>query len=403
MLNVLVADRLPAAKVDELGQLSGVTCDFQPDLTAEQLPEAIGSAHILCVRSTRVNDATITNGKNLMLIIRVGSGTNTIDVSAASERGIYVANCPGKNAIAVAELTIGLLVGLDRRIPQATASLRDQKWEKKTYAKADGLKGKTIGIAGFGRIGQAVAQRAHAFEMDVIAYDLLLTPEEAERLNVTYCDDLDELCRNSDIVSVHLPSTPETKGLFNAERFALMKDGATFLNTSRGALHDQQALLEAMDSRNLRAGLDVFNDEPAAGDKEYSHPILQHPHFIGTPHIGASTQQAQDAVASEAIRIIREFIDNGSVPNCINLQQHTSDQIQLIVRHYNKVGVLASVMERLRAHEINIEGMSNIIFKEGKAAVATMELSHRPPNEVLAQLEALDDKILSVSLTDEPS
>ncbi len=399
MLNILVADRLPDTKIEEMGQIPGVSCDFQPDLTVDQLPDAIGPVHILCVRSTRVNAATIARAKDLRLIIRVGSGTNTIDVSSASERGIYVANCPGKNAIAVAELTMGLLVGLDRRIPHATASLREQRWEKKAFSKADGLKGKTIGIAGLGRIGQAVARRAKAFELNVMAYDLWLTPEEANKQKIQHCNDLNELCKACDIVTVHLPYTPETEHLFNRERFALMKEGTIFLNTSRGELHDQEALLEAMDSKGLRVGLDVFNNEPASGDKKYDHPLLQHPNFIGTPHIGASTQQAQDAVAAEAIRIIREYIENGAVPNCINLQQHTPDQTQLIVRHYNKVGVLASVMEKLRAQEINIEGMSNIIFKEGKAAVATMELSRRPPDSVIAELEALEDKILSVSLT----
>lgn len=397
MLNVLVADQLPAAKVEEIKKIPGISCQYRPDLTEENLMDAVESTHILCVRSTRVTEATIAKARALMLIIRVGSGTNTIHVDAASHRGIYVANCPGKNAVAVAELALGLMLALDRQIPQATASLRNHQWQKKLYSKAQGIKGKRLGLVGFGQIGKAVAKRALSFEMQVVAYDKILTPTQAEQEEVIFCADLDQLCRECDVISLHLPYNPETRHLFSRERFGLMKPGCIFINTSRGEIHDQAALLDAMNEKGLRVGLDVFEQEPAA-EGTFDAPILQHPNFVGTPHIGASTQQAQDAVADEAIRIIRDFVEHGIVHHCVNLQEHTDVQVQMIVRHFNKVGVLASVMELLRMYDINIEGMSNTIFKEGKTAVAVMELSHVPPNDLLSQLQSMEDKIIHVTV-----
>lgn len=402
MLNILIADRLPAKKVEEMSQLVGVSCTYQPDLSAEQLADVVEPVHVLCVRSTKVQRAVIERANDLMLILRVGSGVNTIDLEAASERGIYVANCPGKNATAVAELTIGFMVAMDRRIPQATASLYEHRWEKKEFSKADGLKGKRLGIVGLGQIGLEVAQRAKAFEMEVMAYSYGLTKEVAESHGVFFCDSLELLCRESDILTVHVPFTPETKHLFHRERFAQMKENAFFINTSRGGIHDQEALLEAMNTKGLRAALDVFEKEPASGDNVFEAEILRHPNFIGTPHIGASTKQAQVAVAEEAIRVVREFLEKGRIVNCVNLQKHTSVQVTMSVRHYNKVGVLASVMDLLRTYDINIEGMNNTIFQEGKAAVATMELSNVPPDELIQQIEEMKNKIIQVTLSHQP-
>ncbi len=383
-MRILVADRFPEQKLSILREIAEV--DYQPDLKAETLPEAISNYEILCVRSTRVTEETIKNAQSLVLIIRVGSGINTIDVQAASERGIYVANCPGKNSIAVAELTMGLILAADRRIPQATESLRRGKWLKKEFARADGLKGKKLGIVGWGRIGQAVGARAKAFELEILVYSRPYTREKAQEDGTIFCPDLETLCREADIISVHLPLTEETKGLFGAEQFKWMKRGAIFINTSRGEIVDQDALLEAMNEKDLKVGLDVFSNEPGTTVGEYSHPILNHPNFIGTPHIGASTKQAQNAVADEAIRIIKTFIEEGWVPNCVNLELNTSVQSQMIVRHYNRVGVLASVLDLLRSYKINVENMRNVIFKGELAAVASLQLDKEPPEQLLEEL-----------------
>ncbi len=395
-MRLLMADRFPEEKLKKLREL-GVDVNYQPDLKWDELPDAIGGYEILCVRSTRVTAETIDRADSLVLIIRVGSGINTIDVEAASERGIYVANCPGKNSIAVAELTMGLLLAVDRRIPQATEALRKGQWLKKEFGKADGLKGKKFGIAGFGRIGRAVAERAEAFEMEVLVWSRSYTPEKAREDGTTYCPDLKTLCREADIISVHLPLNDSTRHLFNEELFNEMKPGAIFINTSRGELVDQEALYRAMEERGLRAALDVFEGEPGSTTAEYRHPILQHPNFVGTPHIGASTKQAQNAVADETIRIIKTFMEEGSVPNCVNLELATSVKAQLIVRHYNRVGVLASVLDLLREYNINVENMRNTIFKKEEAAVATLQLNREPPEELLNRLRREKEKIIQVS------
>lgn len=399
MLNVLIADKFPEEKQSEFEKLD-LHVDYQPQLTPETLPEHIQNTHILCVRSTRITQETIQAATQLMLIVRVGSGTNTIDVQEASKRGIYVANCPGKNAVAVAELTLGLMLSLDRRIPHATAALRQNQWNKKEFSKADGIKGKTFGIVGLGRIGVAVAQRAKAFDMKVVAWDRWLTPDKAKELGVTRYEHLEELCKNSDVISVHLPLTNETKGMFNRELFAHMKAGTLFINTSRGDIHDRDALIEAMDTRNIRAGLDVFVGEPGSSQASFESPILGHPNFVGTPHIGASTQQAQLSVASEAIRVVRTFLEQGEVPNCVNLQKQSDTPCQLIVRHYDKVGVLASVLNVLQEANINIKDMKNIIFQGSHAAVATISLSQHPSAELLQRIESMKDKVIQVMLVD---
>ncbi|HAA56567.1 MAG TPA: hypothetical protein DCE42_17520 [Myxococcales bacterium] len=402
MFKVLIADKLPEEKVDEMEAL-GLDVVNAPQLTAGELPANINEANILCVRSTKVTKETINAAKDLILIIRVGSGVNTIDLDAASQKGIYVANCPGKNAIAVAELAMGLMLSIDRQIPQCTADLRANLWNKKKYAKADGIKGKTIGIAGFGRIGRAVAQRALAFEMNVMAWDVFLTPEGAKQAGVQYCDTLHDLCSQADVITAHLPLTDETNGLFGPQQFAAMKPNAIFINTSRGEIHDEEALLQAMNERGLRAGLDVFHNEPSSGDHTFDAPILTHPNLVGTHHIGASTNQAQLSVASEAIRIIRGFLEHGQIANCVNLKTQVKSTCQLIVRDFDKVGVLAAVMEQLREADINIAEMSNTVFHGAQTAVATIQLNKVPPDSLIEQLESMNDMVIQAMVTQSKS
>ena len=263
-MRVLIADVFPERYLDEL-RAGGLEVVYDPGATTESLPDKAQRTHVLVVRSTKVDRATITAAKDLGLVLRAGAGYDTIDVAAASERGIYVANCPGKNAVAVAELAFGLMLALDRRIPDAAADLRKGAWNKKEYSKADGLKGRTLGVVGLGSIGLAVVSRARAFEMDVVVHSRSLTEARAEELGVGYCKTLHELAARSDIVSVHLAQTKETKGLFNAEFFAAMKPRAMFVNTSRGGLHDEAALVAAMKGKGIRAGLDVYANEPAGG------------------------------------------------------------------------------------------------------------------------------------------
>ncbi len=392
---VLVADEFPQAQLGQLRDL-GLDVDYDAQCSADGLPERIGDANILIVRSKRVTRAAIERAPRLALIVRAGAGFDTIDVAAASERGIYVSNCPGKNSVAVAELTMGLIVALDRRIADATAELRAGRWNKKEYGKADGLKGKTLGIVGLGRIGSEVARRARAFEMRVVAWSMPFREERAAALGVERCATLLDLVSISDIVTVHLPQTVETQRLINADVLARMRPGAIFVNTSRGGIVDEAALLTAVRERGLRVGLDVFESEPSAGVAAFAPAIASAGVFAGTPHVGASTEQAQNAIAAETVRICAAFVRSGGVPNAVNIEEHAPAECQLIVRHYDKVGVLASVLGILRTYGANVEEMTNTIFQGARTAVASIRLSNMPDPAVIDEIAGLEGAVIAV-------
>jgi len=396
-MRLYIADELPPKSIDDLTAL-GLEVVDDPKCTADELPARIGDSGILVVRSTKVTRATIEAGTRLGLIVRAGAGYDTIDVAAASERGIFVSNCPGKNSVAVAELAMGLILALDRRLVDGTNDLRAGKWNKKEYSKADGLKGKTLGLAGLGRIGVEVARRARAFAMHVVAWSIPFDEEAAAAHGIGACATLHELVERSDVVSVHLPQTLETKRLFNADVFARMKPRAIFVNTSRGGIVDEVALASAMRERGLRVGLDVFEPEPSAGVAEFRPAVAGAGTFVGTHHIGASTEQAQDAIAAETVRICREFLKTGRVPNVVNVEEHAPAECQLVVRHYDRVGVLASVLGILRNHDVNVEDMSNTIFQGAKTAVAAIRLTRMPPPEVVAEIAGLSDAVIAVEV-----
>jgi D-3-phosphoglycerate dehydrogenase / 2-oxoglutarate reductase len=392
-MQLLIADKFAAEFLSDFRAL-GLGVEYQPDVTADELERAASAAHVLVVRSKKVTRAVIEKAPSLALIIRAGAGYDTIDVDAASERGIFVTNCPGKNSAAVAELTLGLLLAVDRRIPDNTADLARGKWNKKEYSKADGVKGKTLGIVGTGAIGREVAARARAFDMHVIAWSRSLTEARAKELDLERCATLDELLARADIVSVHLAQTAATKGMFGADFFAKMKKGAIFINTSRGGLVDTAALKTAMKERGLRVALDVFDKEPAEGTAQFTDDLFAMKGFVGTHHIGASTEQAQAAIAAEAVRICREFVVTGQVPNVVNIKKHSPTHHQLIVRHYDKVGVLANVLGVIRNHGINVEEMSNTIFQGQKAAIAVLRLSVAASTSLVDEILGLRDQVI---------
>ena len=222
------------------------------------------------------------------------------------------------NAVAVAELAMGLILALDRRIPDNVADARSRVWNKKLYGKAAGLKGRTLGLVGIGQIGSEVVKRARAFDMDVIAYDPYVSAEQAEAIGTTLVSDLLDVARRSDVVSVHVPKSEATTHLIGAGFFSAMREGALFVHTSRGGVVDDAALARALDERDLRAGLDVYEDEPPASAREFDNPLARHDRVVATHHIGASTAQAQTAVADEVLRIIDGFSDSGEVLHKVN-------------------------------------------------------------------------------------
>ena len=395
-MKILIADKLSKTALSALEKL-GHTVVSNPDLKAEDLPAAIGDAEILIVRSTKVIAATIEAGKNLSLIIRAGAGVNTIDLAKASEVGIHVTNCPGKNTEAVAELAIGLLIAADRRIPDATADLRGGKWRKKEYGKAAGLKGRTLGILGAGSIGKAVIQRALALEMNVIAWSRSLTPEKAKELGVGFCATPGDVAKAADAVSLHLAAKPETKKMINGEFLGLLKPGAILVNTARGEIIDWPALKEAVAAKKIRVVSDVFEAEPAGGDDPFADTATAAWMAACTPHVGASTDQASEAIAQEAVRIVKVFQETGNPPNVVNIRKKTSAVINLVVRHYNKVGVIAGVLDLLRGAHVNIEEMENLIFEGGHAACCTLKLDQKPGGDILAKINA-GEHIISAAL-----
>ncbi len=394
-MKVLIADKLSKSTEDALGQL-GARLDVQPDLTADTLPAAIGDAQVLVVRSTKVTAQTISAGKQLSLIVRAGAGVNTIDVQEASKRGIYVTNCPGKNSAAVAELAIGLLIACDRRIVGASNDLRDGKWRKKEYGKARGLRGRTLGILGVGLIGQEMICRAQGLGMEVVAWSRRLTKERAAELAVGYCATPLELARRSDAVSIHLAAAPETIGMVNSEFLATMKEGSILINAARGEIVDHRALVDAIQQKHLRVGLDVFPDEPKQGEARFENTQLASL-VTATPHIGASTDEASEAIAGEVVRIIRLFRETGKPVNTVNMCGRSPATHSLVVRHFNRVGVLASVLDSLREEGINVEEMENTIFDGAQAACCTFQLD-TPPSESTLETLRHNEAILQVSL-----
>jgi D-3-phosphoglycerate dehydrogenase len=390
-MKILIADTLSKKTVAALEQL-GAQVTVNAEVKEDQLGETLKDMEILIVRSKKVKAAAIAAAPRLSLIIRAGAGVNTIDLEEASRRGIYVANCPGKNTDAVAELAIGLLVAADRRIADATADLRAGKWRKKIYGKAFGLKGRTLAIIGLGAIGRAVAERAQGLGMKVIGWSRSLTAAAAEEMGIGYCASLEEAAEHADAVSVHLAFKPETAGRINREFFQLMKTGAIFINTSRGEVVDTEALKAAITENKLRVGLDVFPNEPAGGEADFPDTALAAA-VTGTPHIGASTEQAEEAIADAVVRIVQRYRETGKPGNTVNIWKKSSAKINLVVRHHNRVGVLARILDALRNEEINIEEMENTVFEGGGTACCTLRLDSRPSDTLIAGFCGQEDII----------
>ena len=385
-MKVLIADKLPSETVAALERL-GTCVETRTDLSAETLPAALHDATVLVVRSTKVTAAAIAAAPQLSLIIRAGAGVDTIDLAAANARGVYVANCPGKNTDAVAELAIGLLVSADRRIVDATVSMRHGEWRKKEFGKAHGLTGRTLGVLGFGAIGKAVAHRAARLNMRVVAWSRSLTPQAAEQQGIGYMPSPEALAAAADAVSIHLALTPETKHLVGKQFLDAMKPGAILVNTSRGALIETGALRAAIAEKGLRVGLDVFESEPGGGEDTWKDTELASL-VTCTPHIGASTDQAAEAVAAEVVRIVDVFLTTGRPPGTVNLCARSSATHRLVVRHLNCVGVLAAVLDGLRGEGINVEEMENTIFADATAACCSMRLDHIPTNILVESLRS---------------
>ena len=401
-MKVLIADTFEQSGRDGL-QAAGCEVLYQPDLKDDTLVAAIRDtgADVLVVRSTAVTGPMLEAGA-LSLIVRAGAGYNTIDVATASRRGIYVSNCPGKNAIAVAELTFALVLALDRRVPDNVADLRVGKWNKKEYSKARGLYGRTIGLLGYGNIGQEVAKRAHGFGMPVVVWSRRFATGKAdpsrEPFPIQVAGTPHELAERADILSIHLALNAETKGMVNGSILGRLKPGSYVINTARAEVMDYSALEKATREKSLRVGLDVFDGEPTSASGPFTAPIASAPLVYGTHHIGASTDQAQEAIAAETVRIVASYKNTGKVPNVVNLAKKTPATHMLVVRHRDRPGVLAHVFDRLRSANLNAQETENVIFEGAHAAVARINLDGAPGEGVLKQIQEGNSDILDLHL-----
>jgi D-3-phosphoglycerate dehydrogenase len=401
-VKVLIADKFEQSGIDGL-EAAGCEVTYRPELEDAALVDAIGQsrAEVLVVRGTTVSAAALESGE-LALVVRAGAGYNTIDVAAASRRGIYVSNCPGRNAIAVAELTFALILALDRRVPDNVAALRAGHWNKKEYSKARGLFGRTIGLIGFGNIGAEVARRADAFGMHVIVWSRRFGSAPARAaLPYTAAESPEQLAAVSEVVSVHLALTPETRGFVGTSILESMRPGSSFINTARAEVVDQQALATAARERGIRLGLDVFAKEPGSAAGDFTDPLVDLPNVYGTHHIGGSTDQAQEAIAAETVRVVSAYKTTGRVPNVVNLAEKTPATHRLIVRHRDRPGVLAHVFDVLKTGRVNVQETENVIFEGAEAAVARISVDALPPDALIAEIrdghkDILDLRVVTI-------
>ncbi len=396
-MKVLVADKFEQSGLDGLKAI-GAEVDYRPELKEQPLAEAIKSsgAQVLVVRSTKVTSDMLESTR-LALIIRAGAGYNTIDVAAASANGIYVSNCPGKNSQAVAELAFGLMLACDRHIPDNVSQLRAGRWNKKEFSKAKGLYGRTLGLIGMGRIGQEVVTRAKAFGMQVVAFSRWMTPDVAAAMGIGRAASPEEVAKQSDFVSVHVSLTQETRGMLGASFFAAMLPGSVFVNTSRAEVVDQAALEKVLAEGKITAGLDVFDGEPSGGEGVYEGSLRNFSNVYCTHHIGASTDQAQEAVAAETVRIVQEFKATGVVPNVVNVKKGQNATHLLVVRHLDRVGVLAHVLSVLKDEGANVQEMENIVLGGSQAAIAQIAVDKEPSPNGIVQLK-LNSNVLDASV-----
>jgi D-3-phosphoglycerate dehydrogenase len=367
-MKIVVADDLPASALDLLRAEAGWIVDARSGRTAAALAADLADADALLVRSaTKVTAQLLDAAPRLRIVARAGTGVDNVDVAAASARGLLVVNAPGANSISVAEHACALMLALARSVPAADRAMKEARWEKKKFLGTE-LRGKTLGVAGLGRIGQEVALRARAFGMHLVAHDPYISKEIAAGLGVELMT-LDEMCASADYVTLHLPSTAETRHVFNDDRFARCKPGIRLINTARGELIDEAALRRAIESGIVGgAALDVFEQEPPT---DWS--LAQLPQIIATPHIAASTEEAQELVGTETAATVRDFLRDGIVRNAVNFPSINPDELQRLqpwIRLSDHLGALVSQMGTARIEELGVRYYGALVESRGVEVIA---------------------------------
>jgi D-3-phosphoglycerate dehydrogenase / 2-oxoglutarate reductase len=392
LARVLVKEKIAAAGVELLRKDFEV--DFLPDMSREEMLERLGDYDGLIVRSaTKVDAEAIAAAASMKVIGRAGVGVDNIDVEAATKRGIMVINAPQSNIISAAEQTMALLTAMCRNVPDAVNSLREKCWDRKKFEGVE-LFHKVIGIVGLGRIGTLVAHRCQAFGMQVIAYDPYVSEERGKKLGIELVSELDELLRQADFITVHLPKTSETHHLLGEAEFARMKDGVRVLNVARGGIIDEDALYAALDSGKVAAAaLDVFEKEPAT-----ECPLIGHPRVIATPHLGASTLEAQDRAGTMIAEFVSEALKGGFVANVVNLPvpAEVDEMVRMFMPLAEKLGLLLTYLVEGHVDEIEVEYLGELAgYETGVLTVAVLKgffqkVVFEPVNYINAPLFAKD-------------
>jgi D-3-phosphoglycerate dehydrogenase len=383
---IFVADEVSDTGLQPLHD-AGFAVEKRTGLKASELREALSGSVGLVVRSeTKVTADLMDGAPALRVVGRAGVGVDNIDVAAATERGIVVMNAPDGNTTTTAEHTIALLVALARRVPQANSSLKAGKWDRKSFIGVE-LQGKTLGIVGMGRIGRAVAARARAFGMKIVAFDPFIAPEQARDLEIDLAS-LDEVFANADFLTVHTPMTAETRGIVGAEAFAKMKQGVRVINCARGGLIDEGALYEAIKSGTVAgAALDVFVQEPPAKD----HPLLLLDEVIVTPHLGASTTEAQEGVAFTVAEQMRDYLLSGALRGAVNVPSLGTKEL-VVLRPYielaEKLGRFQAQLVDSAVREVKLEFAGDIV--ELNAAPVTRSFLAGLLRDVSARVNAVN-------------
>ena len=392
LARILVKEKIAAAGVELLRKDFEV--DFLPDMSREEMLERLGEYDGLIVRSaTKVDAEAIAAATSMKVIGRAGVGVDNIDVEAATKRGIMVINAPQSNIISAAEQTMALLMAMCRNVPDAVNSLREKCWERKKFEGVE-LFHKVMGIVGLGRIGTLVAHRCQAFGMQVVAYDPYVSEERGKKLGIELVSDLDELLRQADFITVHLPKTSETHHLLGEAEFAKMKDGVRVLNVARGGIVDEDALYAALDSGKVAAAaLDVFEKEPAT-----ECPLIEHPSVIATPHLGASTLEAQDRAGTMIAEFVSEALKGGFVANVVNLPvpAEVDESVRMFMPLAEKLGLLLTYLVEGHVDEIEVEYLGELAgYETGVLTVAVLKgfferVVFEPVNYINAPLFAKD-------------
>ena len=406
-VRVLVSDKLSEAGLRVLRESPGVEMEFRPGMSEEELCAAIGEFDGLIIRSgTQVTPPVIEAATSLRVIGRAGIGVDNVDIPAASRRGIVVMNTPTGNSVTTAEHALALLAALARKIPQAVGSMRGGKWEKSKFQGRE-IAYKTLGIIGLGNIGRIVADRAQGLRMKVIGVDPVMNSERAGELGIELVS-LDELYKRADFITIHAPLTPDTKNMINDAAFEKMKDGALLVNAARGGIVDEDALVRAIDDGKIAgAALDVFGAEPINPE----HPLLQRDAVLCTPHLGASTSEAQERVAVEIAEQVVDYLQNNAVTNAVNvpaLPPEVSERLKPYLDVAQKLGSFVGQLEAIDVREIRVtctgEAGELGVTPIARAALAGFLEHHleEPVNPISAPYEA-QERGIKLAEVKEPS